>query len=86
MENQRLVLSLTIIDLRKQPKILRLGGLDVNTIQKILKKIFLKINPSKISLLGQLKIHYSPGIPIRLNVKKIKRDEAYLLIKKTFQK
>ena len=73
----------TIIDLRKQPKILRLGGLDVNTIQKILKKkIFLKINPTKISTPGQLKIHYSPGIPIRLNVKKIKRDEAFLLINK----
>ena len=29
-----------------------------------------------------MKIHYSPGIPIRLNVKKIKKDEAFLLIKK----
>ena len=28
----------TIIDLRKKPKILRLGGLDIKTIQKILKK------------------------------------------------
>ena len=32
---------------------------------------------------GQLRIHYSPGIPIRLNVKKIKKDEAFLLIKKS---
>ena len=74
-------LESTIIDLRKQPKILRLGGLDVKKIKKILKeKISLSIYPSKISAPGQLKIHYSPGIPIRLNVKKIKKGEAYLLI------
>ena len=73
----------TIIDLRKKPKILRLGGLEVETIQKILKKkISINTNPSKISAPGQLRIHYSPGIPIRLNVKKIKKDEAFLLIKK----
>jgi len=74
----------TIIDLRKKPKILRLGGLEVGTIQKILKKkISINTNPSKISAPGQLRIHYSPGIPIRLNVKKIKNNEAFLLIKKS---
>tara|TARA_B100001057_G_scaffold89152_1_gene85351 strand:- start:1475 stop:2404 length:930 start_codon:yes stop_codon:yes gene_type:complete len=73
----------TIIDLIKKPKILRLGGLEVRTIQKILKKkISININPSKISAPGQFKIHYSPGIPVRLNVKKIKKNEAYLSIKK----
>ena len=30
----------------------------------------------------RFKLHYSPGIPIRLNVKKVKTGEAYLLIKK----
>ncbi len=74
----------TIIDLRKKPKILRLGGLEVGIIQKILKKkISINTNPSKISAPGQLRIHYSPGVPIRLNVKKIKKDEAFLLIKKS---
>ena len=74
----------TIIDLRKKPKILRLGGLEVGIIQKVLKKkISINTNPSKISAPGQLRIHYSPGIPIRLNVKKIKKDEAFLLIKKS---
>ena len=74
----------TIIDLRKKPKILRLGGLEVGIIQKILKKkISININPSKISAPGQSRIHYSPGIPIRLNVKKIKKNEAFLLIKKS---
>jgi L-threonylcarbamoyladenylate synthase len=73
----------TIIDLRKKPKILRLGGLEIETLQKILKKkILINTNPSKISAPGQLRIHYSPGIPIRLNVKKIKKNEAFLLIKK----
>ena len=73
----------TIIDLRKKPKILRLGGLEVETLQKILKKkISINTNPSKISAPGQLRIHYSPGIPIRLDFKKIKKDEAFLLIKK----
>ena len=73
----------TIVDTRKKPEILRLGGLEIETIQKVLKKkISININPSKISAPGQLKIHYSPGIPIRLNVKKIKKDEAFLLIKK----
>ena len=74
----------TIIDLRKKPKILRLGGLEVEIIQKIIKKkISIKINPSNISVPGQLRIHYSPGIPIRLDAKKIKKDEALLLIKKS---
>ena len=73
----------TIIDLRKKPKILRLGGLDTKAIDRVLKKkISLYINPSKISVPGQFKVHYSPGIPIRLNVKKIKKEEAYLLINK----
>ena len=72
----------TIVDLRKKPKILRLGGLEVETIQKKLKKkISININPPKISVPGQSKIHYSPGIPIRLNVKKIKKYEAFLSIK-----
>ena len=42
----------------------------------------MNINPSKISTPGQLKIHYSPGIPVRLNASKIKKNEAYLLLKR----
>tara|TARA_B100001109_G_scaffold253834_1_gene252264 strand:+ start:727 stop:1662 length:936 start_codon:yes stop_codon:yes gene_type:complete len=73
----------TIIDLRKKPIILRLGGLDISNIKKILKKkIGIKNNPTKISAPGQFKLHYSPGIPIRLNVKKIKNNEALILFKK----
>ncbi len=76
-------LESTIVDLRNKPKILRLGGLEISTLQKFLKKkILINNKPSKISSPGQFKIHYSPGIPIRLNIKKIKKKEAYLLIKK----
>ena len=73
----------TIVDLRNKPKILRLGGLEISNIQSALnRKIIINNNPSKVSAPGQYKLHYSPGIPIRLNVKKIKTNEAYLLIKK----
>jgi len=73
----------TIIDLRNKPKILRLGGLDILEIQKVLnQKIIVRNNPSKISAPGQFRLHYSPGIPIRLNVKKIEDNEAYILIKR----
>ena len=77
-------LESTIVDLRKRPKVLRLGGLETSLIQKALnKEVSVNDNPLKISSPGQFKLHYSPGIPIRLNVKKIKKDEACLLINKT---
>ncbi len=73
----------TIIDLRNKPKILRLGGLDVSSIQKLLnKKIIIKTEAGKITSPGQLKLHYSPDIPIRLNIKIAKKNEAFILIKR----
>ena len=76
-------LESTIIDLRNEPKILRLGGLDISIIQRVLKKkVIIKNNISKISSPGQFKLHYSPGIPIRLNIKKIRKNEAHLFLKK----
>ena len=80
-------LESTIIDIRNEPKILRLGGLEISTIEKALnKKITIYKNPLEISSPGQFKLHYSPGIPIRLNVKKINKEEAYLSIKNMRQK
>ena len=80
-------LESTIIDVRNRPKILRLGGLETSVIQKVLKKkILMNNNPKKIYAPGQLKLHYSPGIPIRLNVKKTKKYEAFLLISKRKEK
>ncbi len=76
-------LESTIIDLRGKPMVLRLGGLEISAIQKVLrKKLLVNNNSIKISSPGQFKLHYSPGIPIRLNTKKIKKEEAFLLIKK----
>ena len=36
----------------------------------------------KIKVPGTSKLHYSPGIPVRLNAKKNYQNEAYILIKK----
>ena len=79
-------LESTIIDLTKKPSILRLGGLDVSKIKNVLKKkINLNINPKKKIAPGQSSLHYSPGIPLRMNIKKPKKDEAFILIKKRKQ-
>jgi L-threonylcarbamoyladenylate synthase len=73
----------TIISLINIPKILRLGGLEVDKIEKILdQKIKIDINPQKKLAPGQSKIHYSPGIPLRVNVTKPKKNEAFVLVKK----
>ena len=37
---------------------------------------------NSISTPGQGKVHYSPEIPMRLNVKKPRQNEAFILIKK----
>ena len=75
-------LESTIIDLRNKPKILRLGGLEIDKIKKILnKKINVDINPKKRIAPGQSKLHYSPGIPLRMNAKKPKKNEAFILLK-----
>jgi len=76
-------LESTIISLVSKPTILRLGGIERNRLNKILDtKIIMNNSPSKILSPGQYKLHYSPGIPVRLNVKKAKIDEAFLLISK----
>ncbi len=73
----------TIINLIGKPSILRLGGLDISKIQKTLGfKIDLNINPKKKTAPGQSYLHYSPGIPLKMNVKKTNNDTAFLLIKK----
>ena len=73
----------TIVSLINRPKILRLGGIELVKINQVLKTN-LKFNMKKKEIIspGQEKIHYSPGIPVRLNIKKPKVDEAFILIKK----
>ena len=73
----------TIISLLGKPKILRLGGVEVKHINKVLgTKLKYNKNSKKILSPGQEKVHYSPEIPIRLNVKTSKKGEAFILIKK----
>jgi len=60
-------LESTIIDLTGKPSVLRPGSVTVKKIQKILKKkIKIKKNLKRIKVPGQLKLHYSPGIPIKM--------------------
>ena len=76
-------LESTIINLLSKPTILRFGGLDILEIEKILnKKVLIKTNSKKKVAPGQLPLHYSPGIPLRTNAKKPKKNEAFVLIKK----
>ncbi len=72
----------TVINLVGIPKILRPGKISKKSIQKILKNI--KNNTSKEILSpGQLKKHYSPGIPIYRNKKKNRKNGALLIFGKT---
>ena len=73
----------TIINLVGKPTILRLGGLDVSKIQKTLGvKLDIATNPKKKIAPGQSRLHYSPGIPLRMNINKPKNNEAFIMIKK----
>ena len=74
-------LESTIVNLVGNQKILRLGSIEKNKIEKFLIKNNKKSH-QKIIVPGQGKIHYSPGIPMRLNIKEPKKFEAFLLISK----
>ena len=75
-------LESTIINLSGKLAILRLGGLDIEKIKKVLnKKINLTLNPKTKVSPGQSRLHYSPGIPLKTNIKKPKKNDAFLLIK-----
>ena len=79
----RIGMESTIVNLIKKPEILRLGGLDISKIEKILrKKILVKNNSKKKISPGQFPLHYSPGIPLRMNAKEQCEREAFVLIKK----
>jgi len=44
--------------------------------------IFIKNSSKKKIAPGQFHLHYSPGIPLRINAKKPKKEEAFVLVKK----
>ena len=75
-------LESTIIDLTSKPKIIRLGGLNLEYLKKILNVRLNYNSNTKRDYPGQRRLHYSPGIPIRLNIKDPKKNSAYILINK----
>jgi len=79
-------LESTIIDLTGMPAILRPGSITLEKIQKIIKE---KINIKKTSKLikapGQLKLHYSPGIPIKMNTSYAEKNQAFIAFGKKFK-
>ena len=75
----RVGLESTIIDLTGKPTILRQGSVTAEEIFKILKKkIFTKNKSNEIKSPGQLRSHYSPGIPVFMNKLFPKKDEAFI--------
>ena len=79
-------LESTIIDLTKNPTILRQGSVTAAIIYKILKKkIKLGSKIKNIVSPGQLKSHYSPGIPVYMNRKRVNTDEAFITFGKKFK-
>tara|TARA_Y100000590_G_scaffold10633_1_gene13092 strand:+ start:3304 stop:4260 length:957 start_codon:yes stop_codon:yes gene_type:complete len=79
-------LESTIVDLTNKPCILRQGIITKNQIYKTLsKKVTINKKPKLIKAPGQLKSHYSPGIPIKINTKVSKKNEAIIGFGKKFK-
>ncbi len=70
----------TIINLSAEPYVLlRSGGVIVTEIEHILnKRIETQIHTNKILAPGMMLKHYSPHLPLRINVTKPLNDEAFL--------
>ena len=72
-------LESTIVDLTNKISILRPGGITIEQLEKVLhRKLKLKKILKNIKSPGQLGFHYSPGIPVRINAKYPKKNEAFL--------
>ena len=79
-------LESTIVDLTNKPSILRPGSISLKKIQKILKKrISIRKSSKKIKSPGQLKLHYSPGIPVEMNKQYAKKNQALIGFGKKFK-
>ena len=76
----------TVIDLTDKPKILRPGVISHKQLRKVLKKkVKYVFKNSKIKSPGMLNKHYSPGIPVYINQKTIKKDHAFISFGKNFK-
>jgi len=79
-------LESTIVDLTGKPTVLRQGFVTAKKINKILKqKILFNRKTKFIKSPGQLKLHYSPGIPVYMNKTKPKKDGAFITFGKKFK-
>jgi len=78
----KLGLESTIIDLSTRPKIIRLGAIEIEKINKILNIKLRYSYRTKKNYPGQSKLHYSPGLPIRVNAKHARQNEAFILIRR----
>ena len=80
-------LESTVVDLTSKARILRPGLIAPSDISKVLnKKITIYQESKAIKAPGMLKKHYSPGIPIKLNQKKAKNNEAFIVFGKKYKK
>jgi len=80
-------LESTVVDLTSKARILRPGLIAPSDISKVLnKKITIYQGSKAIKAPGMLKKHYSPGIPIKLNQKKAKNNEAFIVFGKKYKK
>ena len=79
-------LESTIVDLTGKTTILRQGAITAEKIRKILRKKVIVNKKSKlIKGPGQLKLHYSPGIPILMDKICPKKNEAFITFGKKFK-
>ena len=79
-------LESTVVDLTNKTQILRPGKISKIQISKILKKdVFFANKNTTIRSPGNLKKHYSPGIPIKMNQKKIPFDGAFIVFGNKFK-
>ena len=80
-------LESTVVDLTSRPKILRPGIISPEDISKVLnKKIIINQDLKIIKSPGMLKRHYSPGIPMKLNQKEARNNQAFIVFGKKYKK
>ena len=82
----RIGLESTVVNLCGQINILRPGSINNAEITKVVgKKVFNIVKLKKIISPGLLKRHYSPGIPIKLNVKRSDDKAAFIVFGKRYK-
>ncbi len=72
-------LESTVVDLSTSKSIiLRTGGIENEEINKVICTTKKNINDKNLNSPGLEKYHYQPSTPVRINVEKPKKDEAFL--------